>query len=188
MSKLRNNLVSVALEELDPIAQAEKNGQVKDVSGEDKLVTMDGPLSIVFGKALNIAYAKPDFTGEVIDGESKIAQESQINDVYHLAQIARENDAVEPIEAATEVYKVYSFGTTPAADNTLGDTIEVLRDLPGKVPFDMVFVENAVAPANGKPMGQSSKDELVILGSSGDSYAVESMATVLRLRKLDQVK
>lgn len=74
-----HNLMRAALEDASAADQPA-------VTGKEHTVVLDGPLSLIFLKALNIEFAKEDpVTGGV-------ATESEVNDAYHAAALMRQNE------------------------------------------------------------------------------------------------
>lgn len=85
-----NNILRIALcglnEEEKKELDKEPQKETKEESTEEKTITMTGPLSDVYSKALQIVFAKKDFD---------VANESQANDAIMAMAAARANTNVD---------------------------------------------------------------------------------------------
>lgn len=144
---------------------------------EDKLtIALDGPLSNVYFKALNIAYAKVDTVTGTPTAESE--QMTQY-------RVAAEEKKKEDTELNNDAVDINASGTSISVPID-SEVIPVIKELSeaGFTP-DFVFVDNTMHPTDDSPVGASTSYSTVIMGGIKQLSVenIEGYSIVLRLKK-----
>lgn len=214
---MKNAIVSTALESLEtPFVDSTTAGQAEPVKvaastdsgkpdlerlSKDKLV-LNGPLSVLFTRALNIKYAKTDAGNGVHEGvePAGIAVESQQTDLYYaLASApskstfegAREGDPTEPVPRdITEVIPTAGAGTmisTPVTHEELVKFVNSNDFADANLETHFVFFKKVEPRTDGAVLRSWDETNMLLLneGAGKDNYVVESIEIVVHARKTD---
>lgn len=175
MNVIKQALVSMESEEQDRL----NTEQSPDPQAQGKSLKMDGPLSAIYTKALEIQFAKPDpLTGAP-------AQESLAIYNYNNAKVLQ---ATKPEHVKTEedtTVNVYTTGTALKTDGKPEEVIPVITELQGiNVPNDFIFVATNTSPTDDTPIGGDSMTAIepgqVVRLAAED---IESYSVVIRLKR-----
>lgn len=139
-------------------------------------VIMDGPLSNIYFKALNIALAKPDPVTGVPATESLA-----LANYYTAASLKAAGE--KPPAQADDVVNVYATGTVlraPAEE----DVIPVVRQLESVgIPGDFIIVDKAMKPTDDAPVGGASVGVVEMdKRASISAEDIEGFSVVIRLK------
>ena len=148
---------------------------------EEKTIVMQGSLSTIFSKALNIAYAKKDpLTGEP-------AVESQAMDYYAAAKAVAGAPATNPAQAVADDQNLIDVYTNPVqlkCDGTREEIIQVVQELNAHgTPSEFVFVAGAMSPTDDSPVGGADYN-MVEIGRTKPLAMedIESYSVVIKLK------
>lgn len=149
------------------------------VTGKEHTVVLDGPLSLIFAKALNTAFAKEDpVTGGV-------AQESEANDAYHAAALMRQAAKPSPDDVVEE--EIPSIDPIRAGVRAVSTTAEVavpvFQQLTADIGnscdvADFIFVKSEMGPSDDSPIGASSVELVPVT----KAIAVESIQVIVKYK------
>jgi len=147
----------------------------------EKTVVMQGSLSTIFSKALNIAYAKKDpLTGEP-------AVESQAIDYYAAAKASASATHSAPSQSVADDQNLVDVYTNPVqlkCDGTREEIVQVVQELSAHgTPSEFVFVSGAMKPTDDSPVGGSDYN-MVEIGRTRPLALedIESYSVVIKLK------
>jgi hypothetical protein len=146
---------------------------------KETTIAIDGPLSTIYFKALNIAYAKVDPVTGVPATESLA-----IADYYRAAEIKKKAaEDSKPKESENDFTLNYS-GTilrAPMKEEIIPVVQEIIRT---GAPIDFCIVNDTMAPTAHSPMGASDGVQAVIIGSIEPIALedIESFSIVVRMK------
>jgi hypothetical protein len=128
---------------------------------EEVKIVLDGPLSSIYFKALNIAYAKPDPVTGMVSTESLA-----LTDYYRAAEIQKKLASEVVTHEVEEAVSSNPSSTALVAPMTKDEVIPVVKeliDVSGGAPTDFCIVFNTMAPTHYSPMGSSDGVEVVVM-------------------------
>lgn len=125
---------------------------------EETTIALDGPLSNVYFKALNIAYAKPDPVTGVL------STESQQMDYYMAAEAQKKISETEVAVKTEDVVSPNTNNVRLKASVTKDEIIPIVKELvmPSS-PGDYCIVFDTMAPTPYSPMGSSNDVKAVYM-------------------------
>lgn len=147
MNVIKKALVSMENEEAARI----NDEQSPAPDAESKTIRMDGPLSAIYTKALQIQFAKPDpLTGAP-------TQESMAIMAYNTAKAVQAAKADHINTDKDVTIDVYTSGTALKTDGSPEEVIPLVTELTSaNVPNDFVFVATNTSPTDDTPVGGDS--------------------------------
>lgn len=123
---------------------------------EGKTIAIDGPLSTIYFKALNIAYAKVD----PVTGVPAI--ESQQQDYYYAAVTKKKLEAENVVPLAEDAININPSGTMLKASMS-EEVIPVFKEIADTgAPIDFSIVYDTMTPTTQSPVGVGDNIKVVI--------------------------
>jgi len=186
-----------------------KTGQT--TPDEEQKIVMNGPLSTIYARALNIAFARQDqATGDyaattkpVVDvpavpAGTKAALESQSNDYINAAIAMKERSTNYPKDGTASGTAKGIDDHEPQDTNTIlassTSGVRAVRLQPDEIipifnrpeeffnqPVEFIFYTDATQPTATSPMGEGRQCHAVVLGDNWNT-ALESVAVVIKLK------
>jgi hypothetical protein len=128
-----------------------------EATGDDTHIVIKGPLAEIYGRALNVMYAKPDpLTDEVI-------MESMAQDAQYMQKvidaIAEQTEEVENTELTT----VYGVAKSEITDQTIVDITRELSTPVAKAPTDFVLIIDGTQPGANSELSGVPQERLMVL-------------------------
>jgi hypothetical protein len=182
LASMENMEVKVEVTSTSDIKSTQQAIQVPTSSVDkptETTIALDGPLSTIYFKALNIAYAKVDpVTG------TPATESLAIADYYRAAEIKKKTtEGATPTEAESNTTLNYS-GTVLRAPMK-EETIPVVQDIVRTgMPVDFCIVYDTMAPTAHSPMGVSNDIQSVIVDSVEPIALedIESFSIVVKMK------
>ena len=215
---MKNALVSTALESLEtPFVDSEVSSRSQAVEivasgndtknepinlSRDKMI-LNGPLSVLFTRALNIKYAKTDAGNGVHEGiePAGIAVESQQTDLYYALasrpgaapppEGARGEDPTEPkLKEIGDVAQSNGSGTllsTPVTHEELVKFVTSNDFAEANLDTQFVFYKTVKPRTDGVVVKNWDQTGMLLLneGAGKDNYVVESIEIVVHTKKVE---
>ena len=128
-----------------------------EATGDDTHIVMKGPLAEIYGRALNVMYAKPDPLTEEVVMES-MAQDAQYMQKV-INAIGSNNDEVENTELTT----VYGVAKSEITDQTVIDITRELATPVDKEPTDFVLIIDGTQPGANSEVSSVPQERLMAL-------------------------
>jgi hypothetical protein len=128
-------------------------------SNEQTQIALDGPLSTIYFKALNIAYAKPDPVTGVVSTESLA-----LADYYRAAEIQKKLSDESIPSKEEETVNPNPNNTALVAPMSKDEVIPIVKELinvGSGGPADYCIVFDTMSPTPYSPMGTSNDIQVV---------------------------
>jgi hypothetical protein len=145
------------------LRRALEDANASDQTGAEQTIVMKGPLAEVYGRALDVAYAKNDPNADEPAPEDIAAMESQQMDVAELQKLASSIAAADA--APTNNFQtVYGVARDDLNEDVIVDVTTQLADQPDQSEF--VLVIDATNPGANGDASSAPQERLEELSSA----------------------